>query len=229
MLSEKSMFDKNSDYNKDFVDNSYIPFEYNFDFTKNFIIDRTVEDSINFHFESYDIKSNLNLFIDFYEFNIETIPSYDIKLFDLEYDDFMRYNLDDWECFDDPYIISDVFYSDNIQLMKVTLTIEANIEEYLVESWDAGYDPNILKLMTDFQLGPDHILVLLDQLMSLQNKQNLNIIEDITGEFRVVKYDNINIEIDDIFYIYLIIFLRFFSEDFTQEIEFKLIDFSKKN
>ena len=214
---------------KDFVDNSYIPFEYNFDFTKNFIIDRTVEDSINFHFESYDIKSNLNLFIDFYEFNIETIPSYDIKLFDLEYDDFMRYNLDDWECFDDPYIISDVFYSDNIQLMKVTLTIEANIEEYLVESWDAGYDPNILKLMTDFQLGPDHILVLLDQLMSLQNKQNLNIIEDITGEFRVVKYDNINIEIDDIFYIYLIIFLRFFSEDFTQEIEFKLIDFSKKN
>ncbi len=223
------MFGKNIKNNRDFIDYSYIPFEYNFDFIKVFQIDDTVENYIKFHFESYDITNSLNFFRDPYEFNIEPVPSYEITLFSLELDDFMRCNLDYWELFDDPYIISEVFYSENIQLKKVILTIESNIKEYLLESWEAGYDPNILKLMSDFQLDPEYLFVMLDQLISLQYKQNLNIIEDITGAFRVVKYDKTNIEIDNILDIYIIIFLRFFSVDFTQEIEFKLLNFSKKN
>ena len=94
-----------------------------------------------------------------------------------------KYTLDDWECLDDSYILSDVFYSENIQLKKVILSIEINIEEYLLESWEASYDPNILKLMSDLQLSPKYLLVLLDHLVNLQYKQRLNIIEDITGEF----------------------------------------------
>ncbi len=175
------MFDGNN--NLDFKVDEFIPIDYNFDFIKDFQYDKTLEDSLNFHFDSYDFKSFLDLYSDPYEFNIETFPSYDIELYDIEYDDFMRYTLDDWECLDDSYILSDVFYSENIQLKKVILSIEINIEEYLLESWEASYDPNILKLMSDLQLSPKYLLVLLDHLVNLQYKQRLNIIEDITGEF----------------------------------------------
>ncbi len=215
------------DDNKYFNDYCYIPFENNFDITKDFQIDKMIEDSVNLHFKSCDIKDSLNFYKEPYEYNIETIPSYETELFAQEPDDFMKYDLYEWECFDNPYMISDVYNPDNIELVRVVSTIKSNVEEYLVESWEAGYDPNIIKIMTDFQLSLEHLILLLDQLISLQSKKTLNIIEDITGEFRIVKYNDRNIGKFDIFYLYFILFLRFFIVDF--EIEFKLIDFSIKN